>query len=209
MNGVYMGDCLPARILATREANRPSVCPDASTTNHLRAISCPPGKRVTISKLLRIKATKKDRSMTPLTTFLNGRHKAGQLQSSEIKEYSTRRNYVNVPGRPLLHSAPTALMAFRSSHLRPQLGRGAQAPSPATADALTTTPPCRCPRGSQVIPEWRGFSNLLIVMNTRQSGHPITRSPISRWGSPPYPSHIIPGIPDWRRFEKGSVWAES
>src|SRR5262249_28427935 len=30
------------------------------------------------------KSTKKDRSMTPLTTFLKGRHKAGQLQSSEV-----------------------------------------------------------------------------------------------------------------------------
>src|SRR6185312_6064141 len=69
-------------MLATREANRPSVCPDASTTNHLRAMSCPPGKRVTISKLLKNKSTKKDRSMTPLTS-MKGRHKAGQLQSSE------------------------------------------------------------------------------------------------------------------------------
>src|SRR5436305_15008677 len=70
-------------MLATREAKRPSVCPEASTTNHLRAMSCPPGKRVTISKLLRNKSTKKDRSMTPLTS-IEGRHKAGQLQSSEV-----------------------------------------------------------------------------------------------------------------------------
>jgi hypothetical protein len=40
-------------------------------------MSCPPGKRVTISKLLRIKALKKNRSVTPLNYFLMGRHKAG------------------------------------------------------------------------------------------------------------------------------------
>src|SRR6185312_5260297 len=114
-------------MLATREANRPSVCPDASTTNHLRAMSCPPGKRVTISKLLKNKSTKKDRSMTPLTS-MKGRHKAGQLQSSEglripnLAQICQRRYPGSNPGiRPLLsilsdHVLSNGLLAHSITH---------------------------------------------------------------------------------------------
>src|SRR5438445_8380762 len=49
MNGVYCGLSLPARTRATRAARRPRVCPEASTTYHLRAISPALGKWVDIT----------------------------------------------------------------------------------------------------------------------------------------------------------------
>src|SRR5215469_13183259 len=72
-NGVYLGFSLPERMRATRVASRPSVCPAASTTYHLRAISCPLGKRVDMLQTPENKNAKKDRSMTPRTYFLEGK----------------------------------------------------------------------------------------------------------------------------------------
>src|ERR1700758_5003438 len=51
MNGVYCGFSFPIRMLATCEAKRPSVCPFASTTYHLRTISPCLGKYVDIGTL--------------------------------------------------------------------------------------------------------------------------------------------------------------
>src|ERR1700722_12414535 len=48
MKGVYLGFFLPLRVLAASVARRPSVLPLASTTNHLRVISCELGKYVDI-----------------------------------------------------------------------------------------------------------------------------------------------------------------
>jgi len=45
---VYLGLFLPANLLAASVARRPSVLPLASTTNHLRVISCELGKYVDI-----------------------------------------------------------------------------------------------------------------------------------------------------------------
>src|SRR5579862_3509670 len=63
INGVYRGFSLPMRMRATCEARRPSVCPSASTTYHLRTISPSLGKYVDM-KLSQIeKAAKEDRSL--------------------------------------------------------------------------------------------------------------------------------------------------
>src|SRR5215470_14659065 len=78
-NGVYPGFSLPERIRATREASRPRVCPEASTTYHLRAISCPLGKRVDMLQTPENKSTKKDRSNDTAYLLPKGRHKGGQL----------------------------------------------------------------------------------------------------------------------------------
>src|SRR5215831_16636694 len=51
INGVYRGFSLPIRMRATCEARRPSVCPLASTTYHLRTISPCLGKYVDIGTL--------------------------------------------------------------------------------------------------------------------------------------------------------------
>src|SRR5215467_6299486 len=51
INGVYRGFSLPMRMRATCEAKRPSVCPLASTTYHLRTISPCLGKYVDIGNL--------------------------------------------------------------------------------------------------------------------------------------------------------------
>src|SRR5271163_4627896 len=48
IKGVYLGFFLPLRVLAASVARRPSVLPLASTTNHLRVISCELGKYVDI-----------------------------------------------------------------------------------------------------------------------------------------------------------------
>jgi hypothetical protein len=48
IKGVYLGFFLPANMLAASVARRPSVLPLASTTNHLRVISCELGKYVDI-----------------------------------------------------------------------------------------------------------------------------------------------------------------
>src|ERR1700722_743942 len=48
MKGVYFGFFLPLRVLAASVARRPRVLPLASTTNHLRVISCELGKYVDI-----------------------------------------------------------------------------------------------------------------------------------------------------------------
>src|ERR1700684_1415146 len=48
IKGVYFGFSLPANLLAASVARRPSVLPLASTTNHLRVISCELGKYVDI-----------------------------------------------------------------------------------------------------------------------------------------------------------------
>src|ERR1700761_2667515 len=48
IKGVYFGFFLPARVLAASVARRPRVLPLASTTNHLRVISCELGKYVDI-----------------------------------------------------------------------------------------------------------------------------------------------------------------
>jgi hypothetical protein len=51
MYGTYWGFSLPLNTSAALVANRPSVLPLASTTNHLRAISLPLGIKVLISLL--------------------------------------------------------------------------------------------------------------------------------------------------------------
>src|ERR1700678_2273117 len=48
IKGVFFGFFLPANILAASVAKRPRVLPLASTTNHLRVISCELGKYVDI-----------------------------------------------------------------------------------------------------------------------------------------------------------------
>src|ERR1700677_1910295 len=48
IKGVYLGFFLPANMLAASVAKRPRVLPLASTTNHLRVISCELGKYVDI-----------------------------------------------------------------------------------------------------------------------------------------------------------------
>src|ERR1700722_11380113 len=48
IKGVYFGFFLPANMLAASVAKRPRVLPLASTTNHLRVISCELGKYVDI-----------------------------------------------------------------------------------------------------------------------------------------------------------------
>src|SRR5258707_8086170 len=48
IKGVYLGFFLPLRVLAASVAKRPRVLPLASTTNHLRVISCELGKYVDI-----------------------------------------------------------------------------------------------------------------------------------------------------------------
>src|ERR1700689_2394306 len=48
IKGVYLGFFLPANMLAASVAKRPRVLPLASSTNHLRVISCELGKYVDI-----------------------------------------------------------------------------------------------------------------------------------------------------------------
>src|SRR5271154_6162695 len=52
IKGVYLGFFFPASILAASVARRPRVLPLASTTNHLRVISCELGKYVDIVPVL-------------------------------------------------------------------------------------------------------------------------------------------------------------
>src|ERR1041385_7407007 len=85
---------------ATREASRPKVCPEPSTTCHLRAISCPLGKRVTISQTPENKTLKKDRSIDAAYYFLNGRHQAGYCRAVKFKGYSIQRTCVNAARIP-------------------------------------------------------------------------------------------------------------
>src|SRR3982751_2571986 len=63
MKGVHCGLRLPVRILATSVASRPTVCPAASTTNHLRfsASPLPLGKYVDIDSSLWKKRLKRER----------------------------------------------------------------------------------------------------------------------------------------------------
>src|SRR5215471_20220039 len=94
-NGVYLRFSLPERMRATRDASRPNVWPDASTTYHLRAISCPLGKRVDMLQTPENKNAKKYRSMTPRTYSRWEDKRAGNCMSSEIQEYSMAVQYVN------------------------------------------------------------------------------------------------------------------
>src|SRR5688572_29002369 len=63
MKGVYLGLFLPERMRATSVASRPTVCPAASTTYHLRfsARPSPLGKYVDIGKSLNFKRLKRER----------------------------------------------------------------------------------------------------------------------------------------------------
>src|SRR5579862_8637496 len=62
-NGVYRGFSLPMRMRATCEARRPSVCPLASTTYHLRTISPSLGKYVDIGTLPDLKKAAKEKPL--------------------------------------------------------------------------------------------------------------------------------------------------
>src|SRR6185437_13735865 len=105
-NGVYCGFSFPARMRATRDANRPKVCPEPSTTCHLRAISCPLGKRVTMSQTPENKTLKKDRSIDAAYYFLNGRHQAGYCRAVKFKGYLNQRTCVNAARIPPVTSVP-------------------------------------------------------------------------------------------------------
>src|ERR1700722_20133080 len=79
MKGVYLGFFLPARVLAASVAKRPSVLPLASSTNHLRVISCELGKYVDI--VIVLQGTIVYRRMT----YYRGKPRGWQLHSRKRK----------------------------------------------------------------------------------------------------------------------------
>src|ERR1700691_1427075 len=75
INGVYLGFFLPANMLAASVAKRPRVLPLASTTNHLRVISCELGKYVDIvtssprRTLVRTRIAHRRKNLRPATAL--------------------------------------------------------------------------------------------------------------------------------------------
>src|SRR5256885_10410005 len=110
INGVHAGLRLPEIMLATSVASRPTVCPAASTTYHLRfsASPVPLGKYVDIDNSLwfwRLKRERLEYRNAPKNVKLNG--------AKSRRAHTTRGSPVNEDGEPLAFSFELAPRCLR------------------------------------------------------------------------------------------------